>query len=275
MTENLYYQEIKKYPILLQDEEYRLLESAQAGNYKDRDYLIKCNLRLVLSIAKRYLGHGLDFDDLVQEGNIGLLYAVDKFNMSKGNRFNTYAAWWVRQTINRAIEKKGRPIRFPSHVIELINKRNVAERQLVPTLGYIPSDEQLAAYLNIPEDDIKDARELQNLSTDSYDTALDPNDEDSDSLGSFLEDTNIKTPEQYFDGQTRLKLIDEVLNTLDEREKSILEMRFGLLDDKPRTLEEVGIEYNITKERVRQIETKALRKLRNPVRAQALLQCLS
>ena len=226
----------------------------------------------MISIAKRYLGHGLEFADLLQEGNIGLVLAVNKFELKRGNRFNTYAVWWIRQTISRAIANKGYAIRPPAHVTEIINRIHMTESRLTPILGHIPTDEELAEELQLPVSDIEELR-YKVLDPTSYDAPLDGEDDESDSVGSILEDTEIETPEQFFERQNRSKWLEEILNTLDEREKGIIIKRFGLLDEKPRTLEEVGLEYNLTKERVRQIEAKTLRKLRHPVRAKALEEC--
>ena len=263
----LYLKEIGSYPLLSIDEEIELAKKIEAGDEFSKKILAESNLRLVVSIAKRYVGRGLSFLDLIQEGNLGLIKAVDKFDYTKGYKFSTYATWWIRQAITRSIADQSRTIRIPVHMSEVINKTYRVSRSLLQELGREPTEQELADAMNLPLDKI---REILKVSADpiSLDTPI--GEEDDSHLGDFIKDDSVVGPEDAAAYSVLQDQISKLLDTLTEREQRVLILRFGLKDGRTRTLEEVGKEFNVTRERIRQIEAKALRKLRHPSRARML-----
>ena len=262
-----YLKEIGNYPLLSISEEIELAKRINNGDETAKQLLAESNLRLVVSIAKRYVGRGLSFLDLIQEGNLGLIKAVDKFDYEKGYKFSTYATWWIRQAITRSIADQSRTIRIPVHMSEVINKTYRVSRNLLQELGREPSDQELADAMNMP---IEKVREILKVSADpiSLDTPI--GEEDDSHLGDFIKDDTIMGPEEAASYAVLQDQIARLLDTLAEREQRVLILRFGLKDGRSRTLEEVGKEFNVTRERIRQIEAKALRKLRHPSRARML-----
>ena len=263
----LYLKEIGSYPLLTIDQEIQLAKEIEAGSEEAKKNLAESNLRLVVSIAKRYVGRGLSFLDLIQEGNLGLIKAVDKFDYTKGYKFSTYATWWIRQAITRSIADQSRTIRIPVHMSEVINKTYRVSRTLLQELGREPTEQELADAMNVP---IEKVREILKVSADpiSLDTPI--GEEDDSHLGDFIKDDTIVGPEDAAAYSVLQDQISKLLETLTEREQRVLILRFGLEDGRTRTLEEVGKEFNVTRERIRQIEAKALRKLRHPSRARML-----
>ncbi|HWT26449.1 MAG TPA: RNA polymerase sigma factor RpoD [Mobilitalea sp.] len=264
---HLYLKEIGNYPLLSLADEIELAKKIEQGDENARKLLAESNLRLVVSIAKRYVGRGLSFLDLIQEGNLGLIKAVEKFDYTKGYKFSTYATWWIRQAITRSIADQSRTIRIPVHMSEVINKTYRVSRNLLQTLGREPSEQELADALNLP---IEKVREILKVSADpiSLDTPI--GEEDDSHLGDFIRDDTVMGPEDAASYSLLRDQITKLLDTLTEREQRVLILRFGLKDGRSRTLEEVGKEFNVTRERIRQIEAKALRKLRHPSRAKML-----
>ena len=262
-----YLKEIGNYPLLSITEEIELAKRIENGDEHAKKILAESNLRLVVSIAKRYVGRGLSFLDLIQEGNLGLIKAVDKFDYNKGYKFSTYATWWIRQAITRSIADQSRTIRIPVHMSEVINKTYRVSRTLLQELGREPTEHELSLALDMP---IEKVREILKISADpiSLDTPI--GEEDDSHLGDFIKDERIMGPEEAASYSVLQDQITTLLDTLTERERRVLMLRFGLKDGKSRTLEEVGKEFNVTRERIRQIEAKALRKLRHPSRARML-----
>ena len=263
----MYLKEIGKVPLLTPEEEQGLAKRMAEGDEEAKRRMAEANLRLVVSIAKRYVGRGMLFLDLIQEGNLGLIKAVEKFDYTKGYKFSTYATWWIRQAITRAIADQARTIRIPVHMVETINKVIRVSRQLLQELGHDPSAEEIAAEMNMPVDKVRDilkiAQEPVSLET--------PIGEEEDShLGDFIPDEDASEPSEAASFSLLKEQLMEVLDTLTPREKKVLELRFGIVDGRTRTLEEVGKEFNVTRERIRQIEAKALRKLRHPSRSKKL-----
>lgn len=263
----LYLKEIGSYPLLTIEEEISLAKRIESGDEFAKQILAESNLRLVVSIAKRYVGRGLSFLDLIQEGNLGLIKAVDKFDYSKGYKFSTYATWWIRQAITRSIADQSRTIRIPVHMSEVINKTYRVSRTLLQELGREPTEQELVEAMGLP---IEKVREILKVSSDpiSLDTPI--GEEDDSHLGDFIKDDTIMGPEEAASYSVLQDQISKLLDTLTEREQRVLVLRFGLQDGRSRTLEEVGKEFNVTRERIRQIEAKALRKLRHPSRARML-----
>jgi len=264
---HLYLKEIGNYPLLSMAEEVVLAKRIEIGDEIAKQLLAESNLRLVVSIAKRYVGRGLSFLDLIQEGNLGLIKAVEKFDYTKGYKFSTYATWWIRQAITRSIADQSRTIRIPVHMSEVINKTYRISRNLLQDLGREPTEQELSDALNLP---IEKVREILKVSADpiSLDTPI--GEEDDSHLGDFIRDDTIMGPEEAASYSILKDQITRLLDTLTEREQRVLVLRFGLKDGRSRTLEEVGKEFNVTRERIRQIEAKALRKLRHPSRAKML-----
>ena len=268
----MYLKEIGKVPLLTPEEEQELAKRMAEGDAEAKHRMEEANLRLVVSIAKRYVGRGMLFLDLIQEGNLGLIKAVEKFDYTKGYKFSTYATWWIRQAITRAIADQARTIRIPVHMVETINKVIRVSRQLLQELGHDPSAEEIAAEMNMPVDKVRDilkiAQEPVSLET--------PIGEEEDShLGDFIPDEDASEPSEAASFSLLKEQLMEVLDTLTPREKKVLELRFGIVDGRTRTLEEVGKEFNVTRERIRQIEAKALRKLRHPNRSKKLRDFLN
>ena len=268
----MYLKEIGRISLLSGDEEMDLSVRIANGDEAAKNILAESNLRLVVSIAKRYVGRGLLFLDLIQEGNIGLMKAVEKFDYGKGYKFSTYATWWIRQAITRALADQARTIRVPVHMVETINKMARVQRQMTLELNREPSDEELAEKMGIS---VEKVREVMKISQDpvSLDTPI--GEEDDSHLGDFIKDERSMSPEEYATNEILKEEIQNVLMTLQEREREVLELRFGLIDGTSHTLEEVGKKFNVTRERIRQIEAKALRKLRHPSRAKKLKDFLS
>lgn len=263
----MYLKEIGKIPLLSTDEEIELAKRMENGDEEARKRLAEANLRLVVSIAKRYVGRGMQFLDLIQEGNLGLIKAVEKFDYHKGFKFSTYATWWIRQAITRAIADQARTIRIPVHMVETINKLIRVSRQLLQELGREPTPEEIAAELDMP---VERVREILKISQEPVSLETPIGEEEDSHLGDFIQDDNVPVPAEAA-AQTLLKeQLDEVLDTLTEREQKVLRLRFGMNDGRARTLEEVGKEFDVTRERIRQIEAKALRKLRHPSRSRKL-----
>ena len=263
----MYLKEIGQIKLLQLDEELELAERISQGDNQAKDILAEANLRLVVSIAKRYVGRGMLFLDLIQEGNIGLIKAVEKFDVSKGYKFSTYATWWIRQAITRAIADQARTIRVPVHMVETINKLARVQRQMTLELNREPSEEELAKKINLPVEKI---REIYKISQDPVSLETPIGEEDDSHLGDFVPDERNMGPEEYATNELLKDEISEVLLTLTEREEKVIRLRFGLEDGKSRTLEEVGQMFGVTRERIRQIEAKALRKLRHPSRSRKL-----
>jgi RNA polymerase primary sigma factor len=249
------------------DEEKVLVERMEKGDKEAKKRLAEANLRLVVSIAKRYVGRGMLFLDLIQEGNLGLIKAVDKFDYKKGFKFSTYATWWIRQAITRAIADQARTIRIPVHMVETINKFIRAQRQLLQDLGREATPEEIAEYMQLPLDKI---REIQKISQEPVSLETPIGEEEDSHLGDFIQDDNMPVPAEAAAFTLLKEQLYDVLNTLSDREQKVLRLRFGLEDGRARTLEEVGKEFNVTRERIRQIEAKALRKLRHPSRSRKL-----
>ncbi len=263
----LYLKEIGKVPLLTAEEELVLAKRMEQGDTAAKKRLAEANLRLVVSIAKRYVGRGMQFLDLIQEGNLGLIKAVEKFDYRKGYKFSTYATWWIRQAITRAIADQARTIRIPVHMVETINKLIRVQRQLLQELGREPSPEEIAHEMGIP---VERVREIQKISQEPVSLETPIGEEEDSHLGDFIEDDHMPTPQEAAAFTLLKEQINEVLATLTDREQKVLRLRFGLDDGRQRTLEEVGKEFNVTRERIRQIEAKALRKLRHPSRAKKL-----
>ena len=268
----MYLKEIGKVPLLTPEEEQELAKRMAEGDEDAKRRMAEANLRLVVSIAKRYVGRGMLFLDLIQEGNLGLIKAVEKFDYTKGYKFSTYATWWIRQAITRAIADQARTIRIPVHMVETINKVIRVSRQLLQELGHDPSPEEIAAVMNMPVEKVRDilkiAQEPVSLET--------PIGEEEDShLGDFIPDEDASEPSEAASFSLLKEQLMEVLDMLTPREKKVLELRFGIVDGRTRTLEEVGKEFNVTRERIRQIEAKALRKLRHPSRSKKLRDFLN
>ncbi len=263
----MYLKEIGKISLLSLDEEQELSKKIASGDEEAKKILAESNLRLVVSIAKRYVGRGLLFLDLIQEGNIGLMKAVDKFDYDKGFKFSTYATWWIRQAITRALADQARTIRVPVHMVETINKLARVERQMALDLNREPTDSELAKKMNLPLDKIV---EIRRISQDPVSLETPIGEEDDSHLGDFLADERTMGPEEYTDYTMLKEELKQVLETLTKREEEVLELRFGLYDGTCHTLEEVGKKFGVTRERIRQIEAKALRKLRHPSRAKKL-----
>ncbi len=268
----MYLKEIGRISLLSPEEEMDLSIKVANGDEEAKNRLAESNLRLVVSIAKRYVGRGLLFLDLIQEGNIGLMKAVDKFDYDKGYKFSTYATWWIRQAITRALADQARTIRVPVHMVETINKMARIQRQLTLELNREPSEEEIAKKMNIS---VEKVRDVIKISQDPVSLETPIGEEDDSHLGDFVKDPNSMTPEEYATNQILKEEIKEVLGTLQEREQEVLELRFGLIDGTSHTLEEVGKRFNVTRERIRQIEAKALRKLRHPSRAKKLKDFLN
>jgi RNA polymerase primary sigma factor len=264
---NMYLKEIRQFPLLSIEEERELIDRIGRGDMSARDRLVESNLRLVVSIAKKYQNNGLTLMDLIQEANIGLLIAVEKFEPERGYRFSTYASWWIKQTISRALDNKSKLIRLPAYVVEGVNKMKNVERALTITLGREPTLEEVAKEMGLDEAKVKKLRE-SSKEISSLDVTV--GDDDEATMGELIADTSSLTPEESMENQTRTEVLDTILGTLEDREGDVIKYRYGLMDGEPRTLEEVGQIFGLTKERIRQIEAKALRKLRNPFRAKLL-----
>ena len=263
----MYLKEIGKVPLLSAEEEIELAKRMENGDQNAKKRLAEANLRLVVSIAKRYVGRGMLFLDLIQEGNLGLIKAVEKFDYRKGYKFSTYATWWIRQAITRAIADQARTIRIPVHMVETINKLIRVSRQLLQELGREPSPEEIAAEMDMP---VERVREILKISQEPVSMETPIGEEEDSHLGDFIQDDNVEVPADAATYTLLHEQLMEVLSTLTEREQKVLRLRFGLDDGRPRTLEEVGRQFNVTRERIRQIEAKALRKLRHPSRSKVL-----
>ena len=263
----MYLKEIGQVKLLTADEEIELAKRVSEGDKVAKDRLTEANLRLVVSIAKKYSGRGLHILDLIQEGNTGLIRAVDKFDYTKGNKFSTYATWWIRQAITRAIADQARTIRIPVHMVEVINKATRCNRKLVQELGREPTLEEIAAELNLP---IEKIIEANRTAADTLSLDMPVGDEEDTTIGSFVEDDNTPGPVDATSNAMLSEALTEILGTLTEREADVLRMRFGMYDGRTHTLEEVGQIFGVTRERIRQIENKAIRKLRHPSRAKKI-----
>ena len=263
----MYLKEIGKVPLLSAEEEKELAIRMEEGDEEAKKRLAEANLRLVVSIAKRYVGRGMLFLDLIQEGNLGLIKAVEKFDYRKGFKFSTYATWWIRQAITRAIADQARTIRIPVHMVETINKLVRVSGQLLQELGREPTPEEIAEKMDIP---VERVREIIKISQEPVSLETPIGEEEDSHLGDFIQDDNVPVPAEAAAFTLLKEQLDEVLGTLTEREQKVLRLRFGLKDGRARTLEEVGKEFNVTRERIRQIEAKALRKLRHPSRSRKL-----
>ncbi len=263
----MYLKEIGRISLLSSTEEMEISQRVAKGDEEAKRILAESNLRLVVSIAKRYVGRGLLFLDLIQEGNIGLMKAVEKFDYDKGYKFSTYATWWIRQAITRALADQARTIRVPVHMVETINKMSRVQRQLTLELNREPSAEEIAAKMKVP---VEKVREVMKISQEPVSLETPIGEEEDSHLGDFLKDESSLSPEEYTENEILKEEIKEVLMSLQAREQEVLELRFGLIDGTCHTLEEVGKKFNVTRERIRQIEAKALRKLRHPSRAKKL-----
>ena len=263
----MYLREIGRIPLLSYDEELELAKKVLAGDEAAKQKLAESNLRLVVSIAKKYVGRGMLFLDLIQEGNMGLIKAVEKFDYTKGYKFSTYATWWIRQAITRAIADQARTIRIPVHMVETINKLIRTSRNLLQQLGREPSPEEIAKEMEIP---VEKVVEIQKIAQDPVSLETPIGEEEDSHLGDFIQDEDSPAPHDAASYTLLKEQLEEVMNTLTPREAKVLKLRFGLEDGKSRTLEEVGKEFNVTRERIRQIEAKALRKLRHPSRSKKL-----
>ena len=263
----MYLKAIGKVPLLSSDDEIELAKKIELGDELAKEKLTEANLRLVVSIAKRYVGRGMQFLDLIQEGNLGLIKAVEKFDYRKGYKFSTYATWWIRQAITRAIADQARTIRIPVHMVETINRLVRVSRQLLQELGREPSPEEVASRVDMP---VERVREIMKVSQEPVSLETPIGEEEDSHLGDFIQDDQVAVPADAATFTMLHEQLMEVLDTLTEREQKVLRLRFGLDDGRPRTLEEVGREFNVTRERIRQIEAKALRKLRHPSRSKKL-----
>ncbi|SFR82022.1 RNA polymerase sigma factor RpoD [Anaeromicropila populeti] len=263
----MYLKEIGKVPLLNANEEIELAQRMEHGDESAKKRLAEANLRLVVSIAKRYVGRGMLFLDLIQEGNLGLIKAVEKFDYTKGYKFSTYATWWIRQAITRAIADQARTIRIPVHMVETINKLIRVQRQLLQELGREPFPEEISKQMGLP---VERVREIQKISQEPVSLETPIGEEEDSHLGDFIQDDNVPVPAEAAAFTLLKEQLVDVLGTLTEREQKVLRLRFGLDDGRARTLEEVGKEFNVTRERIRQIEAKALRKLRHPSRSRKL-----
>lgn len=263
----MYLKEIGKVPLLSAEEEVALAQRMEIGDQEAKNKLAEANLRLVVSIAKRYVGRGMLFLDLIQEGNLGLIKAVEKFDYRKGYKFSTYATWWIRQAITRAIADQARTIRIPVHMVETINKLIRVSRQLLQELGREPTPEEIAEEMKMP---VEKVREILKISQEPVSLETPIGEEEDSHLGDFIQDDQVPVPADAAAFELLKEQLNEVLDTLTEREQKVLRLRFGLDDGKARTLEEVGRQFNVTRERIRQIEAKALRKLRHPSRSRKL-----
>ncbi len=263
----MYLKDIGKIQLLSSEDEIKLARRIEEGDEQARKELIESNLRLVVSIAKRYIGRGLQLLDLIQEGNLGLIKAVEKFDYKMGYKFSTYATWWIRQAITRSIADQSRTIRIPVHMVETINKISKAQRVLSQELGREPSEKEIANHLNLPEEKIREAIKVS-MDPISLETPI--GEEDDSHLGDFIPDENGMVPATAVDRLMLKEQISSVLDTLKPREREVLELRFGIKDNKPRTLEEVGKQFGVTRERIRQIESKAMRKINHPSRRSKL-----
>ena len=268
----MYLKEIGKVPLLSPEEELELATRMSQGDEEAKHRMTEANLRLVVSIAKRYVGRGMLFLDLIQEGNLGLIKAVEKFDHTKGYKFSTYATWWIRQAITRAIADQARTIRIPVHMVETFNKTIRVSRQLLQELGHDPSAEEIARELDMPAEKVRDILKISQEPV-SLETPI--GEEEDSHLGDFIPDEDASEPSEAASFSLLREQLEEVLDTLAPREKKVLELRFGIVDGRTRTLEEVGKEFNVTRERIRQIEAKALRKLRHPSRSKKLRDFLS
>ena len=263
----MYLKDIGQVPLLTSEEEKELAERMSQGDEEAKKRLSEANLRLVVSIAKRYVGRGMQFLDLIQEGNLGLMKAVDKFDHTKGFKFSTYATWWIRQSITRAIADQARTIRIPVHMVETINKTGRVVRQLMQTLGREPTPAEIAKEMGVPEEKVI---EIQKIAQDPVSLETPIGEEEDSHLGDFIEDNSAASPAEKAESRMLREQLLQVLDTITPRENEVLLMRYGLRDGRPKTLEEVGKEFNVTRERIRQIEAKALRKLRHPNRTKRL-----
>lgn len=263
----MYLKEIGKVPLLTSDEEVELARRMADGDEEAKKRLTEANLRLVVSIAKRYVGRGMQFLDLIQEGNLGLIKAVEKFDYEKGFKFSTYATWWIRQAITRALADQARTIRIPVHMVETINKVSRTSRQLLQKLGREPQPEEIAKEMKMP---VERVREIMKISQEPVSLETPIGEEDDSHLGDFIQDDHVMVPVDAATQTLLREQLDEAMDTLTDREQKVLRLRFGLDDGRARTLEEVGKEFDVTRERIRQIEAKALRKLRHPSRSRKL-----
>ena len=263
----MYLKEIGRVPLLTQEEEQALAQRIEEGDEAAKNQMIEANLRLVVAVAKRYVGRGMHFLDLIQEGNMGLLKAVEKFDYRKGYKFSTYATWWIRQSITRAIADQARTIRIPVHMVETINKVARASHQLVQELGREPNAREIADYLDLP---LSKVEEIMKLSQEPISLETPVGEEDDSHLGDFIQDSEVSEPMEAATANSLREQLEKALAMLTPREEKVLRLRFGFEDGKTHTLEEVGREFNVTRERVRQIESKALRRLRHPSKSKAL-----
>lgn len=268
----IYMREMGQFSMLSADEEVKLARRIAEGDQSAKNELVEANLRLVVSLARHYQGCGLSYQDLIQEGNIGLIKAAEKFDVSKGFRFSTYASWWIKQALSRAIADQSRTIRIPVHMTENINKFKKTERELLSKLNREPKIKEIADVMGISE---KQAKEIQSYIVEPTSLDIQVGDDDDTTIGSFIEDTHFVNPESAYIKESNGDVVNAVLDTLSDREANILRLRFGIGGKKAMTLEEVGKEYGLTRERIRQIEAKALRKLRHPSRANILKECMA
>lgn len=268
----IYMREMGQFSMLSAEKEVELANRIAEGDQSAKNELVEANLRLVVSLARHYQGCGLSYQDLIQEGNIGLIKAAEKFDVSKGFRFSTYASWWIKQALSRAIADQSRTIRIPVHMTENINKFKKTERELLSKLDHEPKIKEIADAMGISE---KQAKEIQSYIVEPTSLDIQVGDDDDTTIGSFVEDTHFVNPESAYIKESNGDVVNAVLDTLSDREANILRLRFGIGGKKAMTLEEVGKEYGLTRERIRQIEAKALRKLRHPSRANILKECMA
>lgn len=268
----IYMREMGQFSMLSAEKEIELANRIAEGDQSAKNELVEANLRLVVSLARHYQGCGLSYQDLIQEGNIGLIKAAEKFDVSKGFRFSTYASWWIKQALSRAIADQSRTIRIPVHMTENINKFKKTERELLSKLNREPKIKEIADAMGISE---KQAKEIQSYIIEPTSLDIQVGDDDDTTIGSFIEDTHFVNPESAYIKESNGDVVNAVLDTLSDREANILRLRFGIGGKKAMTLEEVGKEYGLTRERIRQIEAKALRKLRHPSRANILKECMA